>query len=107
MNSILHHHGEVSTPTTAFHLTTKTDVETENGVSNVCSSVVVSSGSSGRVGGTRNMKSMRPPLSAIFFMIYFYRAGGGGERHGPSARLPDPLLVVKVRISVLFSNLWQ
>ena len=26
MNSILHHHGEVSTPTTAFHLTTETEV---------------------------------------------------------------------------------
>ena len=27
------------------------------------------------------MKSMRPPSAAIFFMTYFYRAGGGG--HGP------------------------
>ena len=24
-------------------------------------------------GGTRNMKSMRPLLAAIFFMTYFYR----------------------------------
>ena len=24
------------------------------------------------------MKSMRPPSAAIFFMTYFYRAGGGG-----------------------------
>ena len=24
------------------------------------------------------MKSMQPPLAAIFFMTYFYRAGGGG-----------------------------
>ena len=37
-----------------------------------------SSGSSGRVRrGPRNMKSMRPPLAAIFFMTYFYRARGG------------------------------
>ena len=44
--------------------------------------VLPSSGSSGRVrGGLRNMKSMRPPSVAIFFMTYFYRAGGGG--HGP------------------------
>ena len=40
-----------------------------------------SSGSSGRVRGEpRNMKSMRPPSAAIFFMTYFYRAEGG---HGP------------------------
>ena len=40
-----------------------------------------SSGSSGRVrGGPRNMKSMRPPSAAIFFMTYFHIAGGG---HGP------------------------
>ena len=38
----------------------------------------LSSGSSGRVrGGPRNMKSMRPPSAAIFFMTYFYRARGG------------------------------
>ena len=42
-----------------------------------------SSGSSDWVrGGPRNMKSMRPPLVAIFFMTYFYRARGG---HGPLA----------------------
>ena len=36
-----------------------------------------SSGSSGRVrGGPRNMKSMRAPLAAIFFMTYFHRPGG-------------------------------
>ena len=35
-------------------------------------------GSSGRVGGgPRNMKSMWPPLAAIFFMTCFYRARGG------------------------------
>ena len=28
------------------------------------------------------MKSMRPPLAAIFFMTYFHRAGEG-EGHGP------------------------
>ena len=26
-------------------------------------------------GGRRNMKSMWPPLAAIFFMTYFYRGG--------------------------------
>ena len=45
---------------------------------------IYSSGSSGRVRGRgpRNMKSMPPPLAAIFFMTYFYRARGG---HGPLA----------------------
>ena len=32
----------------------------------------------GRGGGPRNMKSMWPPLAAIFFMTCFYRARGGG-----------------------------
>ena len=42
---------------------------------------MASNGSSGWVrGGPRNMKSMRPPLAAIFFMTYFHRARGG---HGP------------------------
>ena len=45
----------------------------------------VSSGSSGWVRGARNMKSMRPPLAAIFFMTYFHRAGGA---MAPSAPLP-------------------
>ena len=44
-------------------------------------------GSSDRVGGPGNMKSMWPPLAAIFFMIDFHRAGG----HGPLAPSP-PLL---------------
>ena len=40
--------------------------------------VIYSSGSSGQVGeGLKNMKSMLPPLAAIFLMTYFYRAGGG------------------------------
>ena len=43
-------------------------------------------------GGPRNMKSMRLPLAAIFFMTYFHRAGGGGGM----APLPlDPLLLIK------------
>ena len=51
-----------------------------------------SSGSSGRVrGGPRNMKSMRPPSAAIFFMTYFYRAGGGAM--APLAPPLDPLLM--------------
>ena len=37
-------------------------------------------------GGARNMKSMWPPLAAIFFMTYLYRAGGGG--HGPLGTPP-------------------
>ena len=36
-------------------------------------------------GGPRNMKSMRPPLAAIFFMTYFYKPG---EAMTPSAPLP-------------------
>ena len=41
-------------------------------------------GSSGRVcwgrgGRGRNIKCMRLPLAAIFFMTYFYRAGGHGQ----------------------------
>ena len=48
-----------------------------------------SSGSSGRVrGGARNMKSMRLPSAAIFFMTYFYRARGGMAPWAPL----DPLL---------------
>ena len=35
-----------------------------------------SSESNGRVGWARNMKSMWSPSAAIFFMTYFYRAGG-------------------------------
>ena len=46
--------------------------------------MVPSSGSSGRVeGGPRNMKSMRSNSVTIFFMTFFYRAGGGGM--APSA----------------------
>ena len=36
------------------------------------------------------MKSMWPPLVAIFFMTYFHRTGGGGM--APSASPLDPLL---------------
>ena len=39
-------------------------------------SCILSSGSSSR-GGPRNMKSMQPPLAAIYFMTYFHRAGRG------------------------------
>ena len=54
--------------------------------------LIVSSGSSGRVrGGARNMKSMRPPSAAIFFMTYFHRARGGAM--APSVPL-DPLLIL-------------
>ena len=39
-------------------------------------------------GGARNMKSIRPPSVAIFFMTYLYRRGGSHGLLGP----PDPLL---------------
>ena len=41
------------------------------------------------MGVPRNMKSMRMLSAAIFFMTYFYRAGGGGM--APWSPL-DPLL---------------
>ena len=47
-------------------------------------SIVPISGSSGRVRGPRNMKSVWPPLVAIFFMTYFYRAGGHAPLSPPS-----------------------
>ena len=34
-------------------------------------------------GGARNTKSMWSPLAAIFFMTYFYRAGGGMAPSSP------------------------
>ena len=37
------------------------------------------------------MKFMRPALVDIFFMTYFYRAGGGEGATWPSGA-PDPLL---------------
>ena len=42
-------------------------------------------------GGEKNMKSMWSPLVAIFFMTYFYRAGGGG--HGPLGPPPGSATV--------------
>ena len=42
-------------------------------------------------GRVRNVKFMRPPSVAIFFITYFYRAGGGG--HDPLGPPLDPLLV--------------
>ena len=51
-----------------------------------------SSGSSGQVegGGVRNIKSMRPPSAAIFYMIYFR----GPEGWSPCPPSLDPLLVL-------------
>ena len=62
-----------------------------SGISTARNFSQLSSGSSDRVrGGARNMKSMRPPSVAIFFMTYFHRAGKGGPW---PPRLPlDPLL---------------
>ena len=50
------------------------------------SEVVAVANPVGRVGRPRNMKSMWPLLAAIFFMAFFYRAGGGSM-----APLPSPL----------------
>ena len=53
--------------------------------------LLLSSGSSRRVrGGARNMKSMWPPLTAIFFMTYFHRARGPWPPRRPPL---DPLLI--------------
>ena len=55
---------------------------------------LLSSGSSSRVeGGARNMKSMRPNSVAIFFMTYFYRAGGGHGGLAPPGSATDPHLI--------------
>ena len=45
-------------------------------------------GSSGQVRGGGNMKSMRSPMVAIFFMTYFLQSQGDMD---PFAPLPDPL----------------
>ena len=58
-----------------------------------------SSGSTGRVRGARNMKSMWPLLAANFFITYFHRAGRWGGM-APSVPL-DPLLLG----TVLLKNL--
>ena len=56
-----------------------------------------SSGSSGRVrGGARNMKSMRPPSVAIFFMTYFHRARGGAM--APSAPPGSATAMIKLKL---------
>ena len=47
--------------------------------------------------GPRNMKSMSPLLVAIFFMIYFYRAGGAMATLSPGSA------TVKLFFSELFS----
>ena len=68
-------------------------------------SLKISSGSSGRVrGGPRNMKSMRPPLAAIFFMTYFYRARGGPWPPRPPL---DPLLKISYSTHVCLAQLDQ
>ena len=49
------------------------------------------------------MKSMQLPLVAIFFMTFFYRAGGRGMT--PSAPTPDPLLKLLANIAYERVNL--
>ena len=49
-------------------------------------------------GGPRNMKSMWPPLAAIFLMTYFYRAWGAMP---PSAPPLDPLLLLQRAVCIL------
>ena len=50
-----------------------------------------SSGSSGRVRGPRNMKSVRPLSGAIFFMTNFYRVWGAWPPRSPATGLDGPL----------------
>ena len=49
------------------------------------------------------MKSMWPPLAAIFFMTYLYRAGGGGP--WPPRHPLDPLLEFSFFTKDVFSKL--
>ena len=62
--------------------------DTSKNITLATTSVMKSSiGSSGRVGGPTNMKSMWMPLVAICFMTYLYRAGGPWPpRHPPWIR---------------------
>ena len=56
--------------------------------------------------GGRNMKSMRPLSATIFFMTYFYRAGGGGIAPSPlwicncqhCSRVEEKLLICRTSI---------
>ena len=56
-----------------------------------------SSGSSGRVRGPRNMKSMRPPSAAIFFITHFHRAGETWPPRPPWIRYCS--LCIRIRFS--------
>ena len=59
-----------------------------------------SNGSSGRVGEPRNMKSMRPPSPAIFFMTYLTGPGDdplGLPRSATEKLVMDYITVVLVR----------
>ena len=49
----------------------------------------------------RNMKSIRPPLLAIFFMTNLYRTGG----MAPSLPPLDPLLIYVEACSVIFTQI--
>ena len=50
-------------------------------------------------GGPRNMKSMRPPLVAIFFMTSFYRTAGGG---GMAPLAPPPESATEIALQLRF-----
>ena len=64
-----------------------------------------SSGFSGRVRGEpRNMKSMRLPSAAIFFMTYFLQGRGGGAM-APSGPL-DPLMKQTCISTLQHFQLW-
>ena len=41
--------------------------------------------------GARNMKSIWPPLAAIFFMTYLYKAGGGMAPSAPPGSATDAI----------------
>ena len=67
-----------------------------------------SSGSSGRVrGGARNMKSMHPPLAAIFFMTFFYRAGRPWSPRHPPGSATDPPLNLDISTTMDDPPLWN
>ena len=55
-------------------------------------------------GGARNMKSMGPPLAAIFFMTYFYRARGGGVLAWPPRHPPGPATGGPLRLGLALTS---
>ena len=50
------------------------------------------------------MKSMRPPLAAIFFMTYFYRVEGGGRVYGPFGPTGSATVFVAFMLFSVYSD---